>query len=272
MKNMKYNINQRLLVVFSTLLLPLTMLLTGCEKDLPLFDYPDNELNFDLTLNSITGVSDEVSYSFVFAKEGVQKDTAWFTVNTQGFLTDYDRSFELRQVPAGDGLKDAVPGQHYVAFDSEEMKKFLVIPAGAYSVKVPVLVLRDPSLEKEDVHLFFEVKENEYFKQGLPAYRTAKLLITNRLAKPTNWEDHYCSYYFDNYGPVKHRFMIEKTGLPWNEEFIDTLTDNGYIVYLAVKLYKALEAENAERAARGEGPLCEEDGSPITFSYGAFYV
>lgn len=251
-----------------------SFLMMSCEKDLPVYEYPDNELNFDLTLNSVTGVAEEASYSFVFAGLDVEKDTAWFTVNTQGFLTDYDRPFELQQVPAGDGLKDAVPGKHYVDFNSEEMKKYLVIPANSNSVKIPILVLKDPSLEQEDVRLYFQIKENEHFKQGLSDYRTAKLVITNQLAKPTNWERMYMNYYFDAYGPVKHRFMIDQTGLSFNEEFIENLImgDSGYVVYLVVKLYKALQAENAERAARGLGPLSEADGTPITFSYGEYYV
>lgn len=258
-----------------SLLIPLTFLLfVSCEKDLPVYDYPDNELNFDLKLNSTTGIAEEFSYSFVFAGENVEKDTAWFTVNTQGFLADYDRPFELKQVPAGEGLKDAVAGQHYVSFDSEEMRKFLVIPANSNTVKIPVLVLKDASLEQEDVHLFFEIKENEHFKQGLPVYRTAKLSISNRLSKPTSWGRAH-DYYFDPYGPVKHRFMIEVTGLTWDDEFCQKIQDDndfGYIQYLTTKLYKALEAENAARAARGEDILREADGSPVTFTFGSYYA
>ncbi len=254
------------------MLLAACFLATSCEQDLPVYDYPDNELNFSLTLNNVTGIAEETSYSFVFAGSNVQKDTVWFTVNTQGFLSDQDRSFEMRQVSAGEGQKDAVAGQHYVAFDSEEMKKFLIVPAGANTVKVPVLVLKDPSLETEDVRLYFEIKENENFKQGLPPYRTAKLVISNQLSKPTNWSSMYLDYYFDAYGPVKHRFMIDNTGLAWDEAFISTLSDFGYIAYLATKLYKAVEAENAARAARGEDILKEADGTPVTFSFGAYYV
>ena len=200
------------------------------------------------------------------------KDTAWFTVNTQGFLSDQDRAFELQQVPAGDGLKDAIPGKHYVSFDSEEMKKYLVIPAHANTVKIPVLVLKDESLDKEDVRLYFQIKENENFKQGLPVYRTAKLVISNQLSKPINWENMYMNYYFDDYGPVKHRFMIDVTGLAWDDEFVNNLSDYGYICYLAGLLYKAVQAENAARTARGEDILREADGTPVTFSYGAYFV
>ena len=41
--------------------------------------------------------------------------------------------------------------------------------------------------------------------------------------------------------------------------------DSSYLTYLTQKLTLRLEEVNAEREAKGEGPLCEADGTPVTF-------
>ena len=41
--------------------------------------------------------------------------------------------------------------------------------------------------------------------------------------------------------------------------------DSSYLTYLTQKLTQRLEEVNAEREAKGEGPLCEADGTPVTF-------
>ena len=152
--------------VLSCLLVSIVMVLTGCENELPVYDNPHNSLKF------------------VYAGDAVQTDTIWITVNTQGFLSDADRPFQLQQITAGEGLKDAEAGVHYERFDSETMRTKLFIPAKAYTQKFPVVVYRDASLAEGDVHLYFQIKPNEHFEQGLIPYRTVKLAISNSLKRP----------------------------------------------------------------------------------------
>ena len=261
---MKYVLNN---IPMLTLLLAATTL-AGCEKDLPVYDYPDNALNFSVTLDEETGEVVEKNYSFVYAGDNVTTDTIWITVNTQGFLADEPRPFLLQQITAGEGRKDAQPDIHYVSFDSEIMRtRHLVIPAAANKHRFPVVVMRHESLSEGDVCLFFQIKPNEYFTQGLIPYRTVKIVISNSLKRPEGWEE----YYFGTYGPVKHKFMIDETGLRWDDEFCTNLTDFGYIQYLTMFLHQRLQEVNAERKRQGLDILKEANGKPVRFDFGASY-
>ncbi|MBR6828206.1 MAG: DUF4843 domain-containing protein [Prevotella sp.] len=253
--------------VLSCLLVSIVMVLTGCENELPVYDNPHNSLNFAVTLDEETGSVIEKNYSFVYAGDAVQTDTIWITVNTQGFLSDADRPFQLQQITAGEGLKDAEAGVHYERFDSETMRTKLFIPAKAYTQKFPVVVYRDASLAEGDVHLYFQIKPNEHFEQGLIPYRTVKLAISNSLKRPEGWEE----YYFGTYGPVKHKFMIDETGLRWDDEFCSNLTDFGYIQYFTMMLHQRLQVVNAERKKQGLDILKEANGKAIKFDFGASF-
>ena len=247
--------------------------LASCEKDLPVYDYPDNMLNFDVTISSETKEPELTSYSFVYLPEDTERDTVWVTVKTMGFLSDENRPLELQQVASGG--KDAEAGVHYVSFDDAGLKsKFYYIPGGAVEQRIPVVVLNDASLETESVNLYFTFKDNGYFRPGYPLYSEMHLNISNMLTKPAAWDD-YADYFFDKYGPVKHKFMIDVTGLKWDNEFLEThlYGEQGYLTYLAQLCDKELRKENARRAEQGLGVLSEdaEGLDPVTFSYGAFY-
>ena len=245
------------------------LLLGGCEKDLPVYDSPDDALNFELTLDSESGEVVERNYSFVYEDDDVQQDTIWMRVNTQGFLSDQDRPFQLQQVAAGTERPDAVAGQHYVSFDDPQLQSFYVIPAGKNTGLFPVVVMRDASLAQSDVSLYFQLRENSHFKQGLPALRTVMLVVSDRLSRPAKWSD----YYFGSYGTVKHRFMIDHSGLRWDEDFVSTLVDGdyGYIRYLMMLLARELKEENTARARQNLKPLAEDDGREVAFAWGASF-
>ncbi len=252
------------------------IVLAGCEKELPVYDYQVNSLNFDVTLDEETGEAVEKNYSFVYSGNDVMTDTIWVTVNTQGFLADTDRPFELQQVKAlrsdtslvDTAYSNAVPDVHYKDFNDEDFKKrYLFIPARQNTQKFPVVVMRDASLSKEDVRLYLQIKPNGHFDQGLIPLRTMKIVISNNYKKPAGWVD----YYFGAYGPVKHKFMIDETGLRWDDEFCTNLTDFGYIQYLTMSLYQRLQEVNAERKKQGLDVLKEEDGRAVKFDFGASF-
>ncbi len=244
-------------------------MLASCEKPLPVYDYDGDALNFELTLNSETGEAMERSYSFVYEGDDVTLDTLWVRVNTQGFVRDYDRPFRLQQIASGTDRPDATPGTHYTGFDDASLAGSYVIPAGQNTALLPVVVRRDASLKEGDVSLYFQLQENEHFKQGLPAQRTAMLVISDRLSRPASWSN----YYFGPYGQVKHRFMIDHTGLRWDEDFVSQLVsgDYGYIRYLMMLLARELEQENTARAKQKLRPLAEENGDEVSFSWGASF-
>jgi len=244
-------------------------LFTACEQSLPVYDYADDALNFEQTLNSETGEVMERVYSFVYEGDEVTQDTVWVRVDTQGFVCDYDRPFRLQQIASDTDRPDATPGIHYVGFDDASLASLYVIPAGQNNLLLPVVVKRDASLKSEDVALYFQLQENEYFKQGLSERRTVMLVVSDRLSRPASWSD----YYFGRYGQVKHRFMIDHTGLRWDEDFVSQLVggEYGYIRYLMMLLARELETENAARAKQGLRPLTEENGDEVSFSWGASF-
>lgn len=246
----------------------IVMMLTSCEQDLPVYSDPHDALNFAVTLHEESGEVVEKNYSFVYAGDAVKQDTIWITVNTQGFLSESDRPFLLQQIPAGEGMKDAQAGTHYESFDSESLRtKYLFIPAKAHQRSFPVVLYRDASLAEGDVRLYFQLKPNDNFEQGLIPYRTVKLVISNSLKRPEGWED----YYLGTYGPVKHKFMIDETGLRWDDDFCTNLTDFGYIQYLTMMLHQRLQVVNAERKKQGLDILKEENGKAVKFDFGASY-
>lgn len=240
--------------------------LAACEKELPVYSSADDALNFVVTIDEATNTAVERHFTFVYSPDDVMVDTVWVQADTQGFISSADRPFALEQVTADVDRADARPGVHYVAFDNADVARHYVVAAGAPTVRFPVVVMRDASLADGDVSLYFQLRENEYFKQGLMPRRTVKLVISDRLSLPANWSD----YYFGGYGPVKHRFMIDHTGLKWDEEFIAQLLDGdwGYIQYLMMKLARELKAENANRAREGLRPLAEADGREVSFGWG----
>lgn len=239
--------------------------LSSCEKDLPTYNYSENRLNFSTTDTLQT-------YSFIYSN-GAQIDTVWYTVSTLGFVANEDRPIELEQIKTGDN--DAVAGTHFVSFDDEGLKKFYYIPANAIEAKIPVVVKRDASLATQDVNLSITFKTNNYFSAGYKRTSKVKLIISNRMSKPTAWQG-LCNYYFSSYGSVKHQFMIDVTGFKWDDNFLKnelyvldySQCDQGYMAYLANFFHAKLAELNTQREAQGLGKLKEADGTLVAFSYG----
>lgn len=243
--------------------------LCSCEQDLPTYSSPDDALNFEQQVNAETGLVEERNYSFVYEGDSVMRDTIWLRANTQGFLSSSPQPFALEQVAAGTERPDAEAGRHYISFDDPSLASFYIVPAGQNTVLFPVVVLRDATLSQSDVSLYFRLKEGGAFCQGLPDQQLVMLCISDHLSRPASWSD----YYFGTYGTVKHRFMIDHTGLRWDEPFISQLLDGdwGYIQYLMMLLARELDAENAARARQGLKALAEDNGKPVLFSWGASF-
>lgn len=251
---------------------------TSCEKDMEAYSNPDCYLNFvikstwsdgDATTADIESGYSEVDrnviYNFKF-KGDTQLDTVWVDAKTMGFVTDYDREFALEQVQV-EGEENAVAGEDYVAFDSPEAQKCMVVKAGENRFRVPVLVKRSEKMKTKSVALRIRFKENSNFKNGLKGMQERTISITDRLSKPAAWDDFYLDYYIGLYGEKKHELMIQWSGKAWDDEYITEIQtkDPYYVDYMVQIFTKRLNEENAKRAAQGLGPLSEADGTPIDF-------
>lgn len=266
-------------VLAALTLLPLA---TSCEKDLPKYSTPDAWLNFVYYDNSgeqviltedleeIEGITNTY-YSFVMSSisEGKEltEDTVWVEVATMGFLSEENRTVELEQI-ATDG-NDAVPGVHYVAFNDPQLLAKSYVPGGTNTALIPIVVLRDASLEEKDAVLRFTIKDNGIFKPGYEAMSIQTLYISGRLNQPSKWSTYNCDYYFGTYGPKKHELMIEWTGKNWDDDYLDELFggDSGYIDYLAHWFKEKLKEENQKRIEEGLDVYREDDGTEVEFTY-----
>lgn len=250
------------------------ILFSSCEQELSTFSYPDSGLNFYYEQQADT----MLTYSFVYSSAETTQDTVWVEVETMGYLSDLDRSFEFEQI-AGNYTPVAVSGVHYISFDDEAVKKYYVVPAGQSKVTVPVILLRDASLQAEEVYLTVKIKANENFIVAQSNRSQTVIKFTDMLSAPTRWAI-YAEAYFGVYGPVKHQFLIDTTGEKWDDEFFENTLgftsswsysdgynsnyDSGYCNYYAQYLAEQLEAYNQQRLADGLDVLTEADGTVVS--------
>lgn len=216
----------------------------------------------------ITDEQRTYAFSFVYGGDDVERDTVWFEATIMGDLSKMYRPYCLQQIQR-EGVMNAEPGVHYVAFDDPEVQDLYRVAPDSNSVQVPVIVLRrDPILQDTTVVLEFGFVANEYFQPGYDGFSHRILEITDRLAKPANWDGGYMEvYYFGKYGEVKHQLMIDWTGNPWDEEYIEEFLsgDTAYLNYIIDYCAQRLEEENAARLAAGEDVYREKDGTEVVF-------
>lgn len=252
---------------------------TSCEKDLQPYSHPDCYLNFvfstssnddEATIEDITQGDTNpdlpVIYNFKFSGD-VAQDTVWAKAKVLGYVVDYDRAFALEQVLA-EGAENAVPGVDYIPFDDPEMQKRMVVKAGENYVNIPVVVKRTEKLKTQSLTLKVRIKENGNFKNGYDCMQTRVFEFTDRLSKPSVWDEFNLDYYLGYYGEVKHKLMIEWSGMPWDDEYITDVynTDNAYIDYMDQVFQKRLAEENAKRTAQGLDVYREADGTEVDFT------
>ena len=238
--------------------------LTGCKKDMELYSHPQNCINILDTL---------FRYSFVYTPSGTTQDTVWVRIETVGFVTANNRPVAFEQINSGG--RDAAAGVHYIAFDNSDVQKHYVILGNSVATTIPVVLKRDPSLEQEDYTLLFQVKETDYFGRGFVGLWTCRVVISDRLIRPDSWIYRTITD-FGEYGPVKHRWLIEHTGNKWDDEYlrdvlgyeyhpvnptINANYDEGYMAYYRLVLQNMLNEYNE----LNKTILMEEDGTPVTF-------
>lgn len=256
----------------------------ACEEALPDYNTTWSGVQFVLgeTLNP-----ERFSYSFIRKEETRMMDTIWFTVRPQGLLPERSSRIRLEQyegkewkyIYGEDGeIADSVlrvfpyqaeAGVHYVAFDDERMAEYLTLEPGELEAKIPVIVMRDRSLQDTTYTLFFHIVDSEDLKAGDEKYCNIQLGIADCLTRPVAWNNWF---FAGTWSQPRHEFMIRVTGEDWDDEFINTLDLDQKNYYLYV-FNRELKKENAVRAEEGLPPLRDDPNDPntdITFSTVAF--
>ncbi|MFV0506897.1 MAG: DUF4843 domain-containing protein [Bacteroidales bacterium] len=196
------------------------------------------------------------SYSFVYEGSSVTQDTVYFDLYATGGIKDFDRPIKLVQENVADTL-NAQPGVHYVAFDNPEVSSLYVIKAGEAHLSLPVILKRDTSLTSRTYVLKLALDANKHFGLGDSRLLWRKVYFSDILERPNKWR--YLERYLGKYSNVKHRFMIDATGKPWNDEFLtEIMADMSYMLFWAEKCKLAL-------AKYPDAPLIDEDGELVVF-------
>lgn len=224
------------------------MTLSSCTKNEPIEYINDPAINFP---------EKEVNFSFFYSKESSDRVNAEITIHAMGYPSDKDRPFTLQQTNLN-GVDAAIPGVHYLAFDSKEMKERMVMPAGKSDMKLPITLIKDPSLDLKIVKLTVKVAENENFKAGVIEMDSTNVFISSLALKPTNWSS-WVDAFGPDWGSVKMRFIIDHTGIT---DFENVPTDYAYLLYLNSKLKQALYDYNE---AHPNQHLAEADGTFVKF-------
>lgn len=227
----------------------------GCKENTALEYENDPALYFE---NSYYTQQDSIAHTFFIQPDDQMRDTVFVEILTMGYPTNTDRPFILEQTNAGKPGA-AVAGKHFVAFDDPEMLEHLKIPKGSVRKSFPLIVLRDPSLELEEVRIELKIGENEYFRSGIDEWTNFVVKTTSMAVKPTNW-DSYWKYYFGiTWGSVKMKFIIDNTGFT---EFDGGSLNSDYTNYLSSKVKQKLLEYNTNHP---DEPLSEADGTLVTF-------
>lgn len=254
----------------------------GCsETDYQLYsDINRIQLNDTATLN----------YTFVYEPAATIRDTVYIQVNTIGNLAEYDREVKFVQVPeynytyqrdpqtgevtdtiVTEKPNKAIPGVHYVAADDPELKKLWVVKANAATARIPVVLIRDASLELESFRLRLQLAESADFGLGETKAGAVTIVFSDRLERFYSWRtDNTVSPAYNSFGKystAKHQFMIDVIGEVIDENWYQAISRLQAVGHYNNLLKEALNTFNNDPAniASGAAPLRESNspGSPL---------
>lgn len=249
-------------------IISITFLLSSviaCRKEKYYLFNDEARLQFGADPKSLTGnalTDSSKNFTFVYNEPSSTQDTAWFDIYAIGGIDGQSRPYRIRQVNT-EGVENAVAGKHYKAFDEASLLAAYTIPANQVHARIPIVLLRDPSLKTSSVVLKFEIVENDHFKLGERSLIWRKLIITDRLVRPAAWNLSAELYYYGKYSRVKHQFMVETTGKKWDQEMMAALSLDGPLqrYYIGI-LTEALADYNNEHPS---DPLRDENGELVVF-------
>lgn len=241
--------------ITSGILFMLLFISVSCSEYIALEYENDPALYF---VNDEYGQRDSLSQSF-FLIPGNGPDTVYVEIQTMGRISDSDRPFKLQQTNA-DEENAAVAGVHYVAFDDPQVAKYFVIPANQVKVRLPIILLRDESLNLKEVRLKLGFETNEYFHPGIDAWTSFLIKSTAQANKPTIWDTRWKYYFGASWGTVKMKFIIDATGYTEWDIFP---TDFGYVTFMKTKVLSKFQEY---KDANPDNPLKEADGTLVSFT------
>ena len=243
--------NKRYLIALSFIICHLSFsaaLLTSCsstDEDFFYQDEPRVRLVGDYTWAVGT---DSISFSFVAYGSEVTEKEMLVDAQIMGEVENRDRVVNLSVDPArttADASLYTVPST-------------VTIPAGAVKATFPVILKRSAALQTKTVRLYLQVAESADFKAGVNEENHIKLIWSDVLQKPKNWDT--LEPFFGTYSDVKYRFMLANSNGA-GEFSTDTMS------WAMLNSYRILfqNALNAYNAAHPGNPLTDENNQLVTF-------
>jgi hypothetical protein len=190
---------------------------TSCSENvLPDYSGDDAIYFYHGTYGGNINVFQRDSIIFSFISSGLkERDTVYIDVRTMGDIQPRPRPFRVEQID-GDEESAAQPGVHYVPFDDPEMLALTRIPANATQYAMPVILLRDPTLQEQTVRLRMALVENEEFKIGIDKQAIFCVRFADQFMPTDQWpldrENFGWAFYFGKYGERKHWFLVTYVG------------------------------------------------------------
>ena len=154
-------------------------LLSACQENkMDGFD-SNGAVYFQTNPSDWNNLADSVLYSF--AGKDVTEKTLNLQVNLMGEAVGYDRKFRL---VVDQEKTTAKAGVHY-----RTLEDFYILPKDAYSVQIPVILLRgDALMEKEILQLTLKLEASDDLQPGLTQRIVTRILVTDMYMKPAYWE------------------------------------------------------------------------------------
>lgn len=170
------------------------LLLTSCKKNEPKI-YTEKPAVYFATFST----TDSLTHSLVGSK--TNNDTVFIKIQLLGNALNQDKSFKLI---VDQQYTTATETKHY-----EKLKDSYLLPAGAFSVLVPVVFYKtDPDLQTKSYRLGIKVISSGDTDAGYANRINAHIIFTNQLVKPS-WWDSYLLLYYGAYSRTKHAKAVE---------------------------------------------------------------
>lgn len=204
------------------------------------------------------GQKDSIEQSFFLIPRD-NPDTIYVKIQTMGYVYDTDRSFILEQINVEDD-DAAIAGVHYVAFNDPQVSKYFVIPANMAEVRLPIIFIRDQSLNLKRVRLELSIVKNENFRPGIEKWTNFVVSSTAKASKPILWDSVWKHYFGASWGSEKMKFIIDVTGFTqWDVRPVDF----GFLNFLKTKVLNKFQEYND---ANPDNPLKEADETLVSFT------
>jgi hypothetical protein len=243
---------KKLICKYLFILISVSALFCCQERDI---DKYENDPRLYFYRSSDTEQRDSISFSF-FIQTGTPQTELSLQLRTMGLPSTEKRYFRVKQTNIG-GTDAAIPGVHYVSFDDATYQSSLVVEPNAITATLPIILIRDISLQSREVRLEITIEENSYFKPGIASNDHFLIKISDFIVKPSSWDKWYGT--LGTWGPQRMLFLIRYLGLDFSID--PNMDDYNHIQYIVGLAKEALTLYNNTH----DEPLQEADGTLISF-------